>query len=87
MKFLALLLLLPLPAGAEPIIHRVIPKDSIPAVFEPEFVPLRGSELGPGDAVLGFSHGGETHLYSLDLMNHHEIVNDEVGGLPVAATW
>lgn len=84
---LALLLALPALVAAEPRIHRVIPEDAIPAIFEPAFVPVRGAGLGPSDAVLGYSHGGETHLYSLDLLNRHEIVNDEVGGRPIAATW
>jgi len=36
---------------------------------------------------MGYSSGDEAHVYSLDLLNHHEIVNDVVGGTPIAATW
>jgi hypothetical protein len=30
---------------------------------------------------------GEAHAYSLNLLNHHEVVNDRFGDTPVAAVW
>ncbi|MCH7548683.1 MAG: DUF3179 domain-containing protein [Candidatus Krumholzibacteriota bacterium] len=42
----------------------------------------------PDDAwILGVLINGEARAYDLNLLNHHEIVNDEVGGTPVAAVW
>jgi len=29
----------------------------------------------------------ESHVYSIHLLNGHEIVNDQVGGIPIATTW
>jgi len=74
-------------AAAPPVIHRVIPRDAIPAIHAPEFVDPEQAELSPDDAVMGYARRGEAHVYSLDLLNHHEIVNDVVGGEPIAATW
>jgi hypothetical protein len=31
--------------------------------------------------------GGETHIYPIQIMTWHEIVNDEVGGVPVSVTF
>ena len=30
---------------------------------------------------------GEARAYSLNLLNHHEIVNAGISGLPIAAVW
>ena len=71
------------PEGVEPI----IPRGAIPAVFEPKFVTADEADI-PDDAwVLGVVVNGDARAYDLNLLNHHEIVNDVVGGLPVAPTW
>lgn len=65
----------------------LMPRGGIPAVFAPVFVPGEDANL-PDDAwVLGFASGGEAHAYSLNLLNNHEVVNDVVGGHPIAAVW
>jgi hypothetical protein len=67
----------------------VLGKDSIPAIDNPRFV-------GPGEAdqqmdsferVLGVSINGDDRAYPLNMLSRHEIVNDTVGGVPVAVTW
>ncbi len=71
------------PEGVQPI----IPRGAIPAVFEPTFVSADEADI-PDDAwVLGVVVRGDARAYDLNLLNHHEIVNDVVGGLPVAPTW
>lgn len=66
---------------------QLLPRGGIPALVDPEFVPAQEAEI-PDDAwVLGFEHGGEAYAYSLNLLNHHEVVNHTVGRLPVAAVW
>ena len=37
--------------------------------------------------VIGFAHGGEARAYPIALLNHHELVNDTVGGKPVTVGW
>ena len=42
----------------------------------------------PDDAwVLGVAVGGEARAYSLNLLNHHEVVNDRIGEHAFAAVW
>ena len=72
---------------APPGVEMLIKRGQIPAIFEPKFVPAAVANL-PDDAwILGIHIGGEAHAYSLNLLNHHEVVNDYVGGAPVAAVW
>jgi hypothetical protein len=68
-------------------VRQLLPRGGIPAIFDPVFVPADEADV-PDDAwVLGVAIGGEAKAYDLNLLNHHEIVNDVVGGLPVAPTW
>lgn len=70
-------------------IVRLLGKDAIPAILEPEFVPV--SEASPWmsseEAVLGLSIGDDHRAYPITMLSRHEIVNDVVGGEPVAVTW
>jgi hypothetical protein len=63
------------------------PPDGIPAIDEPRFTSAGEARLAPGDIVIGFAHGGVARAYPQRILVHHEIVNDEVGGLPVAITY
>lgn len=48
---------------------------------------LKG-ELGPDDAlVLGVSINGDSRAYYIPTLSRVEIVNDTVGGQPLAVTW
>ena len=47
----------------------------------------RGKLLVPNDRVIGVVFGGEARAYSLRLMRWHEVVNDVVGGEPIAVTY
>jgi hypothetical protein len=70
-------------------VYRLLPPDAIPAVHEPEFVTgsAANEQMLPEEPVLGVVVGGEAHAYSLWHLDAHEIVNDVVGGVPIAATW
>ncbi len=63
--------------------------DAIPAILEPEFVTAEEAleDLKPEELVLGLSINGDTRAYSIPMLSAHEIVNDVVGGVPVAITW
>ena len=39
------------------------------------------------DRVAGIVVNGQPHAWPLSLLNVHEVVNDEIGGVPVAATY
>ena len=78
-------------AGAEDYtddpIRTLLPFDAIPAITDPQFVPANAAKLDPDAPVIGVTFNGESHAYSLYLLNGHEIVNDVVGGLNIATTW
>ena len=67
----------------------LLPFDAIPAILEPEFVDVAEADeqLEPGSLVLGLSIDGDHRAYSIPTLSSHEIVNDTVGGKPVAVTW
>ena len=65
------------------------PKDGIPAVDRPAFVSVAeaGEWLGDREPVVVVEHGGEAKAYPLQILIWHEIVNDEIAGLPVSVTF
>ena len=65
----------------------VLSFDAIPAIKNPEFVSASEAKLKDDSPVIGVSFNGESHAYSIYLLNGHEIVNDEVGDVKIATTW
>ena len=64
------------------------PKDGIPSIDDPKFVPVSEmSDLGPNEPVIGLTLNGDARAYPLRILTWHEIVNDVVGGVPVAVTY
>ncbi|MFW6291271.1 MAG: DUF3179 domain-containing (seleno)protein, partial [Spirochaetota bacterium] len=64
------------------------PKDGIPSIDEPKFISVDEAGWLAGDEpVLVATAGGETHVYPLQVLMFHEIVNDVVGGVPVTVTF
>ena len=63
--------------------------DSIPAILEPDFVTAQVASdwMDSGEQVLGVSINGDHRAYSIPMLSRHEIVNDVVGGVPIAVTW
>ena len=68
-------------------IRTLLPFDAIPAITKPQFVPANAAQLDADAPVIGVTFNGESHAYSLYLLNGHEIVNDVVGGQNIATTW
>jgi len=63
-------------------------KDGIPPIDRPEFVSVSDvSDLTDRDPVIGLEIAGDARAYPLRVMTWHEIVNDTVGGRPVAVTY
>lgn len=63
-------------------------RDGIPPIDDPSFLPVsQVDHLAPLDPVMSFTKNGETRAYPLRVMTFHEIVNDVVGGDPVAVTY
>ena len=72
----------------------LLPPDGIPAIM-PEDAPqiyisaeaADDAGMSPSTRVLGLSINGDNRAYPIPYMSNHEIVNDEVGGELIAATW
>jgi len=63
--------------------------DCIPSIDDSSFVTGEEADawLADGDVVIGVEIGDETTAYPLRILERHEIVNDVVGGEPVAVTY
>jgi len=80
-----------------------IGKDRIPSIDDPLFVSPDDSRLleygtshyrkeeqaktNDEIKVIGFVQGGEARAYPIGLLDRHEVVNDKIGGKPVAVGW
>lgn len=73
---------------------RLLPPDTIRAV-DPEELPeimvtaaaANESGLSPDTRVMGVSINGESHAYPIPFLSRHEIINTDLGGRLIAATW
>jgi hypothetical protein len=65
------------------------PKEGIPAIDRPQFVAVDEANawLAPMEPVILVQAGDETRAYPLQILMWHEIVNDTVGGLPLAVSF
>ena len=68
----------------------LLPFDAIRSIDRPNFFPdLETANMFYKDheLVLGVEIDGDARAYSVPLLSSHEIVNDVVGGEPIAVTW
>ena len=73
------------------------PKDGMPALVDPAAMPgtgvvplnesRRGKYVVTSDRVVGVILGGEARAYPVRLLNWHEVINDTLGGIPIAVTY
>jgi Protein of unknown function (DUF3179) len=65
------------------------PKDGIPSIDNPEFVSVSDADsfLDPREPVAVVEVDGDVRAYPIQILIWHEIVNDEIGGEPVAVTY
>ncbi len=82
---------------ADEIVDSGLPRDGLEALDHPAMLTATeaaGTRLGahgtllvPDDRVVGIDIDGDARAYPLRLMVWHEVVNDTVGGVPVAVTY
>lgn len=72
-----------LPTGFE----QILPKGRIAAIRNPVFVSAEAAEIADETWVFGVVIDGQARAYSLNLLNHHEVVNDQVRDHSFAAVW
>jgi hypothetical protein len=65
------------------------PKDGIPSIDNPKFVPLDEADewIEDNELVLGITYKGVKKVYPLQIMVWHEIVNDIIAGDPLLITY
>ncbi len=65
------------------------PRDGIPPIDQPSFETLDQANrwLKAREPVIHFAIGNDVRAYPLQILTWHEIVNDEVGDVPVAITF
>lgn len=65
------------------------PRDGIPPIDNPKFLTPQESEdfLGDEEPVVALTINDDARAYPLKILTLHEVVNDEVGGLPVTVTF
>ncbi len=70
-------------------ITQVLPRDGIRAIDGPKFITSEEAEawLGEVEPVIALKINGEARAYPLQILTWHEIVNDVIGGVPVAVTF
>ena len=71
------------------ILYGGVTKDGIPAIDHPKFVGVDEGDtfIKPVEPVIAFQAGDDVRAYPIQIMIWHEIVNDTVGGVPVAVTF
>jgi len=62
-------------------------RDDIPPIDDPQFNNPADVELGDREPVITLKIGDDARAYPLSVLIWHEIVNDTVGGVPVAVTY
>ena len=68
-------------------IYKLLEMDQIPAIKRPKFVSADEAAIPDGHRMIGVVIDGDARAYCPNILNHHEIVNDEVGGRKIAVTW
>lgn len=65
------------------------PKDGIPALDDPQFINIADeTEIGGREPVITVALEGErARAYPIRYLMWHEIVNDQIGDLPIAVTY
>ena len=68
-------------------LFRGLPRDAIRPIYHPTFAPGAETPLDPNDLVMGVIIHGEARAYPVRTLAFREMVNDEVGGVPILVTW
>ncbi|MCL1598835.1 MAG: DUF3179 domain-containing protein [Actinomycetia bacterium] len=65
------------------------PPDGIPPIDDPKFISVQDADawLNDVEPVLVVDVNGDVRVYPIQIMIWHEIVNDTVGGVPLAVTY
>jgi hypothetical protein len=70
-------------------LHQGCPaRDCFASIDNPKYVSVGdAAHVRDDDVVLALSMGGKHRAWPARILDHHEIVNDTIAGIPVAITW
>ena len=69
-------------------IQTILPEDAIPALVGPSYIPATAASDVRGDEeVIGVFINGDARAFPIATLSAHEIVDDVIGGQPLAVTW
>lgn len=68
---------------------RVVIPRPFPAITNPKILPATDSDLAGSELVIGVVINGASRAYPINQLTgpRREIINDELGGTAIAATW
>ncbi len=67
--------------------NQILDLDAIRPVYDPVFVAAEAADLSDEQLVLGVAIDGQAKAYPIAVLNGREMVNDELAGIPILATW
>ena len=62
-------------------------RDGIPALDRPAYDATREASWGDDESVVGVVRGKEARAYPVAILVWHELVNDELGGVPILVSF
>ena len=67
--------------------YQLLDRDDIFPIYEPIVAAAADAAMESTDLVIGVSIAGESRAYPIRVLRFREMVNDEVGGVPILVTW
>ena len=67
--------------------NQSLPQDAIRPIYAPTISTPEEASLDSEDLVIGVKIGGESRAYPIRPLRFREMVNDELGGVPILVTW
>ena len=80
----------------DPLLGRVMnsgpmarPRDFFRIITKPEYFAADEAEgsMSDDEVVIGLEIDGECRAYPINYLNDHELVREQLGGLPLLVTW
>ena len=67
--------------------NQLLGQDAIRPIYDPVFVPADQAQIKDDELVLAIVIDGQAKAYPITVLNSREMVNDELAGIPILATW
>lgn len=80
----------------DPVLSRIVnsppmarPRDFFRIITNPAYLSVdeAAGSMVDDEVVIGLEIAGEVRAYPINYLNDHELVREEIGGLPLLVTW